>query len=74
MKQRNGQPNARYPGEKLSVSLSVPLESITSKTLADPQFAKQTNMTLINETKKWIIKCKISRAEAERITQLITRN
>ena len=36
MKERNGQPNAIFEGDKLSVSLSV--------SLADPQSAKQTNV------------------------------
>ena len=38
MKRRNGQSNAIFEGEKLSVSLSV--------SLADPKSAKQTNMIL----------------------------
>ena len=41
MKERNGQPNAIFQGEKLSASLSV--------SLADPQSAKQTNVILIKE-------------------------
>ena len=39
MEERNGQPNAIFEGEKLSVSLSV--------SLADPQSAKQTNAILV---------------------------
>jgi len=41
MKERNGQPNAIFEGEKLSVSPSV--------SLADPQSAKQTNVILMKE-------------------------
>jgi len=41
MKETNGQPNAIFEGEKLSVSLSV--------SLADPQSAKQTNVILMKE-------------------------
>ena len=42
MKRRNGQPNAIFEGEKLSVSLSGSL----SVSLDDPQSAKKTNMIL----------------------------
>ena len=69
MKERNGQPNAIFEGEKLSVSL------------ADPQSAKQTNVILMkernvqpNETNKWITQRNILRWKAERITQRITGN
>ena len=41
MKEKNGQPNAIFEGEKLSVSLSV--------SLADPQSASQTNVILLKE-------------------------
>ena len=41
MKERNGQPNAIFEGEKLSASLSV--------SLADPQSAKQTNVIWMKE-------------------------
>ena len=41
MKERNGQPNAIFEGEKLSVSLRV--------SLADPQSAEQTNVILMKE-------------------------
>jgi hypothetical protein len=41
MKERNGQPNAIFEGEKLSASLSA--------SLADPQSAKQTNVILMKE-------------------------
>ena len=41
MKERNGQPNAIFEGEKLNVSLSA--------SLADPQSAKQTNEILMKE-------------------------
>ena len=41
MKERNGQSNAIFEGEKLSASLSV--------SLADPQSAKQTNVILMKE-------------------------
>ena len=60
MKQRNGQPNARFKGGKLSASLSV--------SHADPQSAKQTNAIIINETKQWTTKCKILMQKAERVT------
>ena len=52
MKERNGQPNAIFEGDKLSVSL-------LSVSLADPQSAKQTDVILINERKKWTAKCNI---------------
>ena len=45
MKERNVQPNAIFEGGKLGVSLSVSL----SVSLADPQFAKQTNVILMKE-------------------------
>ena len=48
MKERNGQPNAIFEGEKLSVSLSASL----SVSLADPQSAKQTNAILMKERNK----------------------
>ena len=41
MKERNGQPNAIFEGEKLSASLSA--------SLADPQSARQTNVILMKE-------------------------
>ena len=41
MKERNGQPNAIFEGEKLSASLSV--------SLADTQSAKQTNVIWMKE-------------------------
>ena len=41
MKERNGQPNAIFEGDKLSVSLSV--------SLADPQSAKETDVILMKE-------------------------
>ena len=41
MKERNGQPNAIFEGDKLSVPLRV--------SLADPQSAKQTNVILMKE-------------------------
>ena len=47
-KERNGQPNAIFEGDKLSASLSV--------SLADAQSAKQTNVILINERKRWTAK------------------
>ena len=56
MKERNGQSNAIFEGEKMSASL------------ADPQTAKQTNVILMkernvqpNETKKWITQRNILR-------------
>ena len=51
MKERNGQSNAIFEGDKLSVPLSV--------SLADPQSAKETDVILINERKKWTAKCNI---------------
>ena len=45
MKERNGQQNAIFEGEKLTVSLSASL----SVSLADPQSAKQTNVILMIE-------------------------
>ena len=44
MRERNGQTNAIFEGEKLSASLGV--------SLADLQSAKQTNVILINEKKR----------------------
>ena len=41
MKERNGQTNAIFKGEKLSASLS--------ESLADPQSAKQTNVIFMKE-------------------------
>ena len=45
MKERNGQPNAIFEGEKLSTSLSAS----RNVSLADPQSAKQTNAILMKE-------------------------
>ena len=45
MKERNGQPNAIFEGEKLSASLSAS----HNVSLADPQSAKQTNAILMKE-------------------------
>ena len=39
-------------------------------TLADPQSAKQTNVIVINETKKWTTECEILPQKAERITSV----
>ena len=55
MKERNGQPNAIFEGDKLIGSLSASL----SVSLADPQSAKQTDVISINERKKWTAKCNI---------------
>ena len=63
MRERNGQPNAIFEGEKLSVSLSV--------SLADPQSAKKNEYDL-DETNKWTVKCNIRRRKAERIIERIT--
>ena len=55
MKERNGQSNAIFEGEKLSASLSASLD--------DPQSAKK-NENDLDETKKWTVKCNIRRIKA----------